>query len=439
MATRFSFGSRGAESTAPQVYETARRNGAPVVQGIGAALRERREAMGVTLAEAEVATRIRQKYLAALEADEWQLLPGEVVGRGFLRNYATYLGLEPTEIIEHRRAVVDPSLASSLATISAGSNLPPTRQVDYRPKEVDLRDEPDVMETRELRLGPLLATLAVAAFAVLLWFGRDPIGNAATDAVDAIEASMAGLTTRPAAPTATLVATTDAAAVVNPQNLGGQADPQAPVAGTDESIALAGSTELEPETAEQAAQPPASNDGGEGAGGDTPAGGGLSALAALRPTATPEPVDATATAEAFAAVEPTPTPAPPEPTAIPTEAPTPTEEPTPEPVVLPPLCPDERSVITSPGVSQVVNGTVGVTGTAVHEAFSYYKLEFAPGADAGGGYVYFDGAQSPVAGGLLGNLDTTALANGDYTIQLIVVDQSGNFPAPCRVTISVQN
>ena len=81
------------------------RNAVPApVQSIGPLLRERREAMGVTLAEAEVATRIRQKYLAALEADEWDLLPGEVVGRGFLRNYSTYLGLEPTEMIERRRA-----------------------------------------------------------------------------------------------------------------------------------------------------------------------------------------------------------------------------------------------------------------------------------------------------------------------------------------------
>jgi hypothetical protein len=45
---------------------------------IGPILRERREAMGVTLAEAEVATRIRQKYLAALESDEWNLLPGRL-------------------------------------------------------------------------------------------------------------------------------------------------------------------------------------------------------------------------------------------------------------------------------------------------------------------------------------------------------------------------
>jgi len=77
---------------------------------LGAALRERREALGASLAEVEAATKIRQKYLSALEADEWQLLPGEVVGRGFLRNYAAYLGLEPTDIVDRRRAVADPSL-----------------------------------------------------------------------------------------------------------------------------------------------------------------------------------------------------------------------------------------------------------------------------------------------------------------------------------------
>jgi len=80
---------------------TVANNGMPSTIGdMGSMLRARREAMGATLAEAEVATRIRQKFLAALEADEWALLPGEVVGRGFLRNYAAYLGLEPTEILD---------------------------------------------------------------------------------------------------------------------------------------------------------------------------------------------------------------------------------------------------------------------------------------------------------------------------------------------------
>ena len=68
----------------------------PSIQELGAMLRERREAMGASLAEVETATRIRQKYLAALESDEWHLLPGEVIGRGFLRNYSTYLGLDST-------------------------------------------------------------------------------------------------------------------------------------------------------------------------------------------------------------------------------------------------------------------------------------------------------------------------------------------------------
>ncbi|MEZ4613556.1 MAG: helix-turn-helix transcriptional regulator [Caldilineaceae bacterium] len=86
------------------------------------------------MAEAEAATRIRQKYLAALESDEWHLLPGEVVGRGFLRNYATFLGLEPNEVVERRRTVADPTLAAVLASTSAGSaaarpqrGLSPTR------------------------------------------------------------------------------------------------------------------------------------------------------------------------------------------------------------------------------------------------------------------------------------------------------------------------
>src|SRR5215210_5999907 len=95
--------------------------GIPSIQELGAMLRERREAMGASLAEVETATRIRQKYLAALESDEWNLLPGEVIGRGFLRNFSTYLGLDATEAIERRRTVADPSLAGVLADTSAGS------------------------------------------------------------------------------------------------------------------------------------------------------------------------------------------------------------------------------------------------------------------------------------------------------------------------------
>ena len=164
--------------------EEKSRRMAPSGTSIGALLRERREALGASLAEVEAATKIRQKYLSALESDEWQQLPGEVVGRGFLRNYASYLGLEPTDIIDRRRAIADPSLAGALAATSAGSELPSPRDVDYRPKQVDMREEPESLEERTpLKLGPLFAAVGAIAVLLLFWWGLSSFGGALLDGV----------------------------------------------------------------------------------------------------------------------------------------------------------------------------------------------------------------------------------------------------------------
>jgi len=66
---------------------------------LGQVLREARETKGVSLAEAEEATKIRQKYLQALEEGDYSVLPPSVYVRGFLRNYANYLGLDPEHVI----------------------------------------------------------------------------------------------------------------------------------------------------------------------------------------------------------------------------------------------------------------------------------------------------------------------------------------------------
>ncbi|MCU0490790.1 MAG: DUF4115 domain-containing protein [Chloroflexaceae bacterium] len=67
---------------------------------LGTQLREAREKKGVSLAQASMETRILQQSLLALEEGAYQRLPGDVVARGFLRNYAQYLGLPPEEMIE---------------------------------------------------------------------------------------------------------------------------------------------------------------------------------------------------------------------------------------------------------------------------------------------------------------------------------------------------
>jgi cytoskeletal protein RodZ len=61
---------------------------------IGNSLREARVRRGVDFAQAELATKIRGKYLRALEDEQFELLPAETYVKGFLRTYAEYLGLD---------------------------------------------------------------------------------------------------------------------------------------------------------------------------------------------------------------------------------------------------------------------------------------------------------------------------------------------------------
>lgn len=64
----------------------------------GAGLREAREKQNITLLQVEDATKINRRYLEALEADDFQELPGSVYAVGFLKNYARFLGFGPAEI-----------------------------------------------------------------------------------------------------------------------------------------------------------------------------------------------------------------------------------------------------------------------------------------------------------------------------------------------------
>src|SRR5689334_14997866 len=61
---------------------------------IGETLREARMRRRIDMAEVESATKIRAKYLRALENEEWDLLPGPTYVKSFLREYADALGLD---------------------------------------------------------------------------------------------------------------------------------------------------------------------------------------------------------------------------------------------------------------------------------------------------------------------------------------------------------
>ena len=61
---------------------------------IGPSLREARLHKGVEIPDAERATKIRAKYLRALETETFDVLPGQAYIKSFLRSYADYLGLD---------------------------------------------------------------------------------------------------------------------------------------------------------------------------------------------------------------------------------------------------------------------------------------------------------------------------------------------------------
>jgi cytoskeletal protein RodZ len=67
---------------------------------IGATLREARMRAGIDIAEVESRTKIRAKYLRALENEEWSLLPGTTFVKSFLRTYAEALGLDAKLLVE---------------------------------------------------------------------------------------------------------------------------------------------------------------------------------------------------------------------------------------------------------------------------------------------------------------------------------------------------
>jgi cytoskeleton protein RodZ len=76
---------------------------------IGETLRETRIRRRVDLAQVEADTKIRVRYLRAMENEEWDILPGGSYTRSFIRTYATYLGLDGERLAdEFRRKVEDP-------------------------------------------------------------------------------------------------------------------------------------------------------------------------------------------------------------------------------------------------------------------------------------------------------------------------------------------
>jgi cytoskeletal protein RodZ len=131
---------------------------------IGTTLREARMRARIDIGEVEARTKIRAKYLRAIENEEWDLLPGPVYVKSFLRTYGDYLGLDSRMLVdEYKRRYERPS------------------DHDPRPIASRARERERERHTRGPLLPPwaLIGLVLVAVVAVLWIVGKNATSNKA--------------------------------------------------------------------------------------------------------------------------------------------------------------------------------------------------------------------------------------------------------------------
>lgn len=121
---------------------------------LGGLLKKAREQRGLTLDDVQDATKIRKRYLEAIESGDYKVLPGSFYVRAFVKTYAETVGLDAEEVLRlyHRELPQPPSAESSAA---AAARAEPIRRPERRIQHND-------------RLGKVAVTMLMWAFPILI-------------------------------------------------------------------------------------------------------------------------------------------------------------------------------------------------------------------------------------------------------------------------------
>ena len=129
---------------------------------IGNTLREARIRKGLSITDVESVTKIRSKYLEALEENDFEVLPGPTVVKGFLRSYAIFLKLDSEALLAEYRSKYEHHGEELGALRTEMSQQQRTRTSAERKKK----------RTRRTQRGYVAAGfIAVVAVILLAWFG----------------------------------------------------------------------------------------------------------------------------------------------------------------------------------------------------------------------------------------------------------------------------
>jgi hypothetical protein len=100
-------------------------------------------------------------------------------------------------------------------------------------------------------------------------------------------------------------------------------------------------------------------------------------------------------------------------------------------------CVPDQIMLTAPKPGEEIGGTVTLTGTVDVPNLGFYKYEFAQsGTD---NWKTISAGAELVVDDELGKWDTTTIANGDYFLQLVILDNVGQTLEPCVIAVRVTN
>lgn len=168
---------------------------------LGTLLREAREAQGLTLAQVQQELRISLRFLEALENSQYQVLPTPVHVRGYLRNYARLLKLDPQPLLDRYEAlksrytpgVIPASTATDAASVA--SNGAADGSPFFNPVNLELDPNGDGNRTESiLRIVIIIALLVAIGLVASRFFISD---NRSFDVVGAVQELFTGADTTP--------------------------------------------------------------------------------------------------------------------------------------------------------------------------------------------------------------------------------------------------
>lgn len=130
--------------------------------GEGKLLQEARKEKGWSLVQAEDVTKIRVRYIEAMENENYAILPGSTYAKGFLRTYSKILGLNPEDILDLYKASEPELQPNSEPVLNAVTPI--------KRKTVWLRPS----------IAVLVGLLAIGAVAGIMFLSKEPTGKVPT-------------------------------------------------------------------------------------------------------------------------------------------------------------------------------------------------------------------------------------------------------------------